>query len=289
MTDPQSSATFRLCMKKDVEPLELVAVPLHDVAVPINDFDVPLVGAREDGGLYVVHRRLFTAEQHTSTLLWAMFWRRSVVQPSRGNLLEPSARGDLLQQAAHDLVLPYGPQWREAISTTLLGPWCDPLASTGHLPATTVGTLRAEARTRHRQAVPLWRRRTRHGRVLSLDASLGDGLSLHDLVAADLHHLAHTTGGVFDDERLNSVLRGLAPAERQVVFAYAEGEGTTWTEAAAVAGAADPDAFGERVRRKTRRLAAEQLRRVAQTRIQNAPQRIRQENLPVGLEPETER
>lgn len=33
---------------------------------------------------------------------------------------------------------------------------------------------------------PLWRRRTRHGRVLSLDAALGDGLSLHDLIAADI-------------------------------------------------------------------------------------------------------
>ena len=253
MTDPQSSATFRLCAKKDVEPVELLAVPLHDVAVPLDDFDVPLVGAREDGGLYVIHGRKFS-EQHTSTLLWAMLWRRSIVQPSNGTLL---------QSAARDLVLPYGPQWREAISTTLLGPWCDPLASTGHLAATTVGALRAEVRTRHRQAVPLWRRRTRHGRVLSLDADLGNGLSLHDLVAADVDQLTPTTGGIFDDERLNVVLRGLQPAEREVVFAYAEGEGTTWTEAAAAAGATDPDAFGERVRRKAKRLAGEQARRTA--------------------------
>ncbi|MFD5015372.1 hypothetical protein [Streptomyces chartreusis] len=66
---------------------------------------------------------------------------------------------------------------------------------------------------------------------------------------------------MFEDERLNAVLRGLDPAERQVVFAYAEGEGTTWTEAAAAVGANDPDAFGERVRRKAKRLAAEQARR----------------------------
>ncbi|MFF7534679.1 hypothetical protein ACFZB2_37125 [Streptomyces bobili] len=103
-------------------------------------------------------------------------------------------------------------------------------------------------------------RRTRHGRVLSLDADLG-GLSLYDLVAADVDFLAHTAGGVFDDDRLNRVLRALTPAEYAVVLAYAEGEGTTWAEAAAYVGATNPDAFGERVRRKTRRLAAEQNRR----------------------------
>ncbi|WP_055524776.1 hypothetical protein [Streptomyces graminilatus] len=69
---------------------------------------------------------------------------------------------------------------------------------------------------------------------------------------------------MFEDERLNAVLRGLTPAERVVVFAYTEGEGTTWTEAAAVVGATDPEAFGERVRRKAKRLAAEQTRRSAQ-------------------------
>ncbi|MEU9397658.1 hypothetical protein AB0D86_47785 [Streptomyces sp. NPDC048324] len=258
MSDPQSAATFRLCVKKGVEPVELLAVPLHDVAVPLDDFGVPLVGACEDGGLYVVHGRKFASQQHTSALLWALLWRRSILRPSPGSLL---------QSAARDLALPYGPQWGEAISTTLLGTWCDPLTATGHLPATTVGALRAEARTRHRQAVPLWRRRTRHGRVLSLDADLGNGLSLHDLVAADVHHLAHTTGCVFDDERLNSVLRGLALAEQRVVLAYAEGEGTTWTEAAAAAGAPDPEGFGERVRRKAKRLADEQRRRHKQRHL----------------------
>ncbi|MFE6892015.1 hypothetical protein [Streptomyces sp. NPDC057694] len=128
-----------------------------------------------------------------------------------------------------------------------------------------MGALKAEARQVHRQLVPLWRRGTRHGRVLSLDAELGDNLSLYDLVADDVDYLAHTAGGVFQDDRLNRVLRDMNPAERQVVFAYAEGEGTTWTEAAVHAGALDAEAFGERVRRKAKRLAAEQARRAAAT------------------------
>ncbi|MGX1266811.1 hypothetical protein [Streptomyces phaeoluteigriseus] len=168
--------------------------------------------------------------------------------------------------AAHTLVLPRSERWNQALTTALLGDWCAPLLTDGFLPATALGALKAEARTLHRQLVPIWRRRTRHGRVLSLDADLGDGLSLHDLVAADTDLFTHTTDGVFEDRRLNAVLNALTEAERRVVFAYAEGEGTTWTEAASAAGATDPIAFGDRVRRKANRLADEQRRRAAQRR-----------------------
>ncbi|MEH0415976.1 hypothetical protein [Streptomyces sp. B21-083] len=48
----------------------------------------------------------------------------------------------------------------------------------------------------------------------------------------------------------------------------AEGEGTTWTEAAAAVGASAPDAFGERVRRKAKLLGAEQRRRGRQRRVE---------------------
>jgi hypothetical protein len=157
-------------------------------------------------------------------------------------------------------------RWREAVTTALLGNWSDPLFNDGRLSHTAVGALKAEARAVHRQLVPVWRRGTRRGSVLSLDAGLGDGLSLYDLVAADADLLAHATGCVFEDARLNAVLRGLNETERRVVFAYAVGEGTTWAEAAAAAGATDPHALGERVRRKAKRLAVEQRRRVEQRR-----------------------
>jgi hypothetical protein len=164
------------------------------------------------------------------------------------------------------LVFPRSERWREATSTALLGTWCDSLYQTERLPHTALGALKAEARMLHRQLASFSRRRTLHGRVLSLDAALGDGLSLYDMVAADDDLLAHTAGGVFEDERLNRVLRVLDSDERAVVFAYARGEGTTWTEAAAAVGAAHPEAFGERVRRKAKRLADEQKRRLAQRR-----------------------
>ncbi|MGW7256761.1 hypothetical protein [Streptomyces sp. NPDC054834] len=187
---------------------------------------------------------------------------------------EPNLLPEALDGVAKDiLILPRSERWREAVSTALLGDWISPLFRTGHLPTAALSTLRAEARLLHRQLVPVWRRRTRHGRVLSLDAELGEGLSLHDLIAAhiDVDLLTLTASGVFDDERLNALLRGMSRAEQRVVFAYAAGAGSTWAEAAAAAGAADPEAFGERVRRKAKRLAAEQQRRLTQrqTRLAN--------------------
>ncbi|MDT0488168.1 hypothetical protein [Streptomyces doebereineriae] len=184
-----------------------------------------------------------------------------VIEPQTG----VTERALMDEFAAKVLVVPSGPRWREAMSTALLGDWSDPLVQTGCLHDTAVGALRAEARSLHKALTPLWRRGTRHGRVLSLDAKMGDGLSFYDLIAADIDLLARVTGGVLEDDRLNRVLRGLNPAERATVFVYAEGGGTTWAEAAAAAGAADPDAFGERVRRKVKRLAAEQARRTAMT------------------------
>ncbi|MEU1516264.1 hypothetical protein ABZ490_29695 [Streptomyces sp. NPDC005811] len=126
-------------------------------------------------------------------------------QQAIGGMIMPY---DLDGIAKDVLVLPRGAQWRDALRAALVGDWSDPLWENGQLPVTALGALKAQARRKHRQEVPLWRRRTRHGRVLSLDADLG-GLSLYDLVAPDVDLLAHTTGGVFADERLNTVLRGL--------------------------------------------------------------------------------
>ncbi|MER7313558.1 MULTISPECIES: hypothetical protein [Streptomyces] len=176
--------------------------------------------------------------------------------------VSPEAQNRTIDLLCRDvLAVPQSSRWREAASTALLSDWDDQLWQTGRLSSQAVGALRAEARAIHRELVPLWRRRTRHGRVLSLDASLGDGMSLYELVAADIDQLERSAGGVYEDARLNALLRSLKPAERQVLFALAEGEGTTWAEAASVTGAADPEKLGERVRRKAKRLAAEQKRR----------------------------
>lgn len=63
------------------------------------------------------------------------------------------------------------------------------------------------------------------------------------------------------DDRLGPILSMLKPDERGVVDAYAGRDGLSWAQAASMAGAAEPAATGERVRRKLKRLAAEQRRR----------------------------
>ncbi|MET7575181.1 hypothetical protein ABZT04_43005 [Streptomyces sp. NPDC005492] len=267
-------------------------VPDPRPAAPVTNnpffFARPIPVIATDLGLHTLspqNEQTPTEPPATQPLVYGLFVRAQLIhkRPWPGEWARWNNRG-LDAFVAKGLAMRVSDRWREAVSTALLGSWCDPLTADGFLPTTALGALRAEARVLHRQLVPLWRRGTRHGRLLSLDADLG-GMSLYDLVANDINLLAGISGGVFDDERLNSVLRALDPAERQVVLAYAEGEGTTWTEAAAATGAPDPEAFGERVRRKAQRLAAEQRRRSAQRKAHSALQ----DSLPDRVEPGTER
>ncbi|MCA6091903.1 hypothetical protein LE181_06965 [Streptomyces sp. SCA3-4] len=177
------------------------------------------------------------------------------------------------QFATHTLRLHTGERWREALSTALLGDWVAPLAREGRLLPDAIGTLRTEVRTIHRQLVPLWRRRagglSRGGhrverRVLLLETPCAEGVTLRDLLA----ERTCTGDAMLDlipgDQRLARILTALEPGERAVVMALGLPGVTTWAEAAEYAGAGDPPAFGERVRRKTRRLAAEHRRRTTQ-------------------------
>jgi hypothetical protein len=178
-----------------------------------------------------------------------------------------AGRGDLVESFATDaLGLWRGARWKEAVSTALLGEWVGPLQEGRRLDGAAVAALRADAHAVHRQLTPVWRRRTRKGRVLLLDAPVGDGLTLHDLVAAAVDAVAEPVTVEADNARLAALVRALLPAERDVALAWAEPGVSTWAQAAECAGAADPDVFGERVRRKVRRLAAERERRLGLVR-----------------------
>ncbi|WP_411152190.1 hypothetical protein [Streptomyces sp. A30] len=152
-------------------------------------------------------------------------------------------------------------RWREAVSTALLGDWIEPLFAGQRLDDAAVARLRADARTTHRHLMPLWRRRTRHGRVLLLDTPLSDGLTLHDLASGITGTEATPLEYDPEDVRLAALIKALRPAERVAALAWADPNVRSWAEAAQQAGVDDPAAFGERVRRKCRRLAAEFARR----------------------------
>jgi hypothetical protein len=163
--------------------------------------------------------------------------------------------------ASRVLVLRQGGRWREAVSTALLGDWALPLDTPDGLHISAVAALRAEALTIHRQLTPLWRRRVNRSRVLLLDTPLGEGITLYDLVIGSPCSQTPTPGAEPDDVRLLSVLAALQPVERAVALAWAHPAVATWTQAALVAGATDPLALGERVRRKLKRLGERQTER----------------------------
>lgn len=166
--------------------------------------------------------------------------------------------------ASRVLVLRQGGRWREAVSTALLSDWIAPALDGRALDITAVQSIRAEAQDIHRQLTPIWRRRANRSRVLLLDTPLGNDVTLHDLIAESSVAEA-IMDGTFetDNPRLISLLKALDSKEKAVVLAWTHRGVATWVDAAAVAGANDPQATGERVRRKIRRLVAEQDRRHA--------------------------
>lgn len=174
-----------------------------------------------------------------------------------------AGRGDLVEPFTTEVLgLWRGARWQEAVSTALLGEWVEPLQEGRRLDGAALERLRADARAAHRQLTPVWRRRTQQGRVLLLDTPLGDGLTLHDLIASVMDTVDEVGEVEPDNVRLAALVRALLPAEQKVALAWAEPGVATWADAARQAGASNPDLVGERVRRKVRRLAAERERRV---------------------------
>ncbi|MGW6862126.1 hypothetical protein [Streptomyces xanthophaeus] len=165
-------------------------------------------------------------------------------------------------------------RWREAVKAALLEPeWSQPL-EIGHSIGPTIRDIIIKlARTMHLQQTPLFNRKVRGRRLLSLDAPLGNSLTFYDLAPAATSADEQTLAFELSDPDLTSLLRSLNPDEREIVFAHGYDNKMTWTEAALLAGIPESDApaTGERVRRKVRRLCAEQQRRKELQRLTGIP------------------
>jgi hypothetical protein len=116
-----------------------------------------------------------------------------------------------------------------------------------------VDQLLAEARVINGQLKPIWHRQANQERVRLLDAPLGDGMTLYDVLAAQ--PAADTAFEGFDDPRLIKILDGLSEQEQAVTIARSRPGVASWSEAARIAGAPQPEVVGEHVRRKVKRLA----------------------------------
>lgn len=144
-------------------------------------------------------------------------------------------------------------EWREAVSTALMGDWVNALGD-GVGDAAVVRSIQRESHTVHRQLQPLWERKVRGNGVNLLDKPVGEGLTLGDLVTDGQQPEDEALRDEIDDPRLLAVLAALDPVEREVVRAWAYGEAENWQQAAQLIEVENAEAVGERVRRKLRRL-----------------------------------
>ncbi|WP_406113115.1 hypothetical protein [Kitasatospora purpeofusca] len=143
--------------------------------------------------------------------------------------------------------------WNEPVSTALLGNWADPLYDEGRLSPRAVDQLLAEARIINGQLKPIWLRQANREHVRLLDAPLGDGMTLYDVLSGQ--PTADTCFEGFGDPRLIAIMDSLSEKERAVTIARSRPGVSSWPEAARVAGLPQPDVAGEQIRRRVKRLA----------------------------------
>ena len=208
--------------------------------------------------LMMLHRHLRRSGAHTwgrgfaarSAYTAALQTRHTVVH--RGDGPDPQ-----LDDLTRSLLGRKPEHWRARTAGGLLDSAWDDMPRSDEEVARLLGGAVTRAST---DGKPEWKREIRHRFITPLDP-----LDLHDDVAPSSlapDHVGDPLLGGFED-RVESVLRQLDADQRAVALAYAEGEGTTWTQAALHAGvpAGQAARVGERVRRRLKYLRAEYDRR----------------------------
>ncbi|MEU6665643.1 hypothetical protein [Streptomyces sp. NPDC046727] len=122
--------------------------------------------------------------------------------------------------------------------------------------------LKRETLTEHRRLQPLWERKAAGHRLQLLDKPIGTGAALGDLVTDGTSAEDVALRSLLSDGRVAAVLQQLHADETCVAQEWAE-SGETWRQAVLAAGL--PAAYGERVRRKLKRLGRKDSHFAAQT------------------------
>ncbi|MFC8201689.1 hypothetical protein ACFUTV_40870 [Streptomyces sp. NPDC057298] len=141
-------------------------------------------------------------------------------------------------------------KWRGAVEMALLGSWVEVLGQGKSTDQYILDVLERHARTEHRALQPLWERRTRGRRTVLLSQPLSTNLTVQDLLVEHRTPESEVLGELVDS-RLLAVLRGLEADEDALACAWALST-DTWQEAAL--NTELPVGYGERVRRKLKRL-----------------------------------
>lgn len=117
--------------------------------------------------------------------------------------------------------------------------------------------LHRHRKTEHRRLQPLWERRVQGKRTALLSRPVGEGLTLADALPGARSPEALLNDTDIDD-RIGTVLSQLPAAETEIALSWAR-TGDSWADTAD--GAGQEAAYGERVRRKLKRLGSEYARR----------------------------
>lgn len=202
---------------------------------------------REKGYSVALQKGARTAAAPQSGLLAAMAAREAAIE---GRDLEV----DDFATAWLGLRQVKAPEWREAISTALLTDWRDALGDVRTADEAVLSMLRSRARVEHLRGQPVWVRRTGNRRTLLLDMPVGNGV-LGDVITSTVSPSPEDAAlsAVFTDARIAAVLQELGSEEQSLAQAWA-GSGDDWRKAAVAAGL--PAEYGERLRRKLKRLGA---------------------------------
>jgi len=133
-------------------------------------------------------------------------------------------------------------------------------------PSRLLTDLRSRTVRQARVLKPIWQTQLNYRTIGRLDRTVttsnGTLLTVADLVPDPQTTEDLVLANECEEQRLRRVLSRLKPDELQVTNVYAGRSELSWAEAARLAGAADPAAMGERVRRKLKRLGSEHNRRL---------------------------
>ncbi|MFD3572765.1 hypothetical protein [Streptomyces sp. NPDC058644] len=150
-------------------------------------------------------------------------------------------------------------KWRDAVEMALLGDWVTNLGRGILRDPAVVDLLRHHTQIEHRHLQPLWERKVNGRRTMLLSQPVGSDQVLQDLLTecrtpeTELSRTEH-------DGRIAAVFRRLTQDEVTVAATWAEAPDISWHQAALTERL--PEAFGERVRRRLKRLGKQHTQRL---------------------------
>ncbi|MCI3240889.1 hypothetical protein [Streptomyces spinosisporus] len=150
-------------------------------------------------------------------------------------------------------------QWREAVEMALLGDWVHQLGRAVRDDPGVMELLRRDTQREHRRLQPLWERKVNGRRTNLLSQPVGTDLTLHDLLIESHTPESEALRGELEDSRISTVLRHLTSDEARVAATWAEVSDISWHQAALHAGLVAT--YGERVRRRLKRLGKQHTQR----------------------------